>query len=52
MSRIGRTLTGGSMNSEFIQGYEWGTYVALDTFLSGGTWDCLRGASPMATEFS
>lgn len=25
------------MSSELIEGYEWGTYVALDTFLSGGT---------------
>lgn len=38
------------MNSEFIQGHEWGAYVALETFLSDGTRDRLRDASPKVTE--
>ena len=38
------------MRSERIQGDEWGAYVALETFLSDGTRDGLRGASPKATE--
>jgi len=38
------------MPSEGIQGYEWGAYVVLETFLCDGTWDGLRGASPRVTE--
>ena len=38
------------MTSEVIQGDEWGVYVTLDTFSTIGTRDCLRDASPMATE--
>jgi len=38
------------MHSECIQGHEKGAYVALDTFLSDGTWDCLKDASPKVTE--
>ena len=38
------------MRSERMQGHEWEAYVALDTFLSDGTWDGLRGASPRVTE--
>jgi hypothetical protein len=38
------------MPSEGIQGHEWGAYVVLDTFLSDGTWDALRGASLKGTE--
>jgi hypothetical protein len=40
----------GTMPSEGIQGHEWGAYVVLDTFLSDGTWDALRGASLKGTE--
>jgi hypothetical protein len=36
--------------NEGMQGDEWGTYVALDTFLGDGTWDGLRGANPRVTE--
>jgi len=46
MGRPGRW----AMNSEFIQGHEWGAYVALETFLSDGTRDRLRDASPKVTE--
>ena len=38
------------MNNEFIQGDEWGTYVALVTFNINGTRDRLRDASPRVTE--
>jgi hypothetical protein len=38
------------MHSECIQGHAWATYVALETFLSDGTWDGLRGESPKVTE--
>ena len=40
----------GTMPNEGIQGHEWGAYVVLDTFLSDGTWDGLRGASLKGTE--
>ena len=40
------------MANEAIQGREWGAYVALETFLSDGTRDGLRGESPKVTEFS
>jgi len=26
------------------------TYVALETYLGDGTWDCLRGETPRVTE--
>jgi hypothetical protein len=38
------------MPNEGIQGDEWEAYGVLETFLSDGTWDGLRGASPKATE--
>ncbi len=38
------------MPSEGIEGYEWGAYVILETFLGDGTRDGLRGASPRVTE--
>ncbi len=38
------------MRSERIEGHEWEAYVALDTFLSDGTRDRLRGESPKVTE--
>ncbi len=40
------------MPNEGIQGDEWGTYVALDTFLSDGTWEGLKDESLMVPEFS
>ncbi len=40
----------GPMRSERIQGDEWGAYVALETFLSDGTWDGLRPARARVTE--
>ena len=36
--------------SETTQGNGRGAYITLDTSISQGKWDCLRGASPMATE--
>ena len=42
--------TGGAMKNDFIEGDEWDTYVTLDTFSTNGTWDGLKGASPMVTE--
>ena len=42
--------TGGAMKNDFIEGDEWGAYVALETFNTNGTWDGLTGASPMVTE--
>ncbi len=42
----------GPMPNEGIQGDEWGTYVALDTFLSDGTWEGLKDASLTVPEFS
>jgi hypothetical protein len=39
-----------AMLSESIEGHEWGTYVALATFLWCGTRDCLKAAKPMVTE--
>lgn len=41
-----------AIDSESIQGDEWDTYVALDTFSTDGTRDRLRGASPRVTESS
>ena len=38
------------MTSEVMEGDEWGAYVTLDTFSTIGTRDCLRDASPLATE--
>jgi len=38
------------MASEAIEGDEWGTYVALETFSTTGMRDGLPGASPMVTE--
>ena len=43
---------GQPMDSESIEGDEWGTYVALDTFSTTGTRDGLKGASPRVTESS
>ena len=40
----------GPMPSEGIQGHEWGTYVAFDTFLRDGPWDRLQDASLKVTE--
>ena len=40
------------MKNDFIEGDEWGAYVALDTFSTHGTRDGLPGASPRATESS
>jgi len=40
------------MENDSIEGDEWDTYVALDTFSPTGTRDCLRGARPRATESS
>jgi hypothetical protein len=34
-----------TMRSERIEGHEWGTYVALDTFLRDGTWCSLTHKS-------
>ena len=42
--------TGEAMKNDFIEGDEWGAYVALDTFNTNGTWDGLTGASPKVTE--
>ena len=39
------------MRRERIQGHEWETYVALETFLSDGTWDHLQVERPKMTEF-
>jgi hypothetical protein len=39
-----------AMHSECIEEHEWETYVALETFLSDGTRDRLRDASPRVTE--
>lgn len=36
--------------SEVVQGNEWATYVALAHTGVTGAGDCLRGASPTATE--
>ena len=44
--------TGGAMKNDFIEGDEWDTYVALDTFNTNGTRDGLTGASPRVTESS
>jgi hypothetical protein len=41
-----------TMPSEGIEGHEWGTYVALDTFLRCGTWEGLQDASLTVPEFS
>jgi hypothetical protein len=38
------------MSSADIKGHEWGTYVALITFLRDRTRDRLWGASPRVTE--
>jgi hypothetical protein len=38
------------MRSERIQGHEWGTYVALETFLRDGTRDGLQPARVRVTE--
>ena len=38
------------MHNECIQGYEWGAYVVLETFLCDGTRDGLQDASPTVTE--
>jgi hypothetical protein len=48
MPRLGRW----AMPSEGIEGHEWGTYVALDTFLRDGTWEGLQDASLRVPEFS
>ena len=42
--------TGGAMKNDFIEGDEWDTYVALETFSTNGTRDGLPGASPTVTE--
>ena len=39
-----------AIESDSIQGDEWGAYVALDTCSTTGTRDRLRGASPRVTE--
>jgi hypothetical protein len=39
-----------AMENDSIEGDGGDTYVALDTFSTTGTRDCLRGASPRATE--
>ena len=39
------------MRNERIQGDEWGAYVVLDTLLSDGTRDGLKGATLRVTEF-
>ena len=44
--------SGKAMTNEAIEGDEWGTYVRLDTFSITRTRDCLKGASPTATESS
>jgi hypothetical protein len=41
-----------AMLSEGMEGQEWGTYVALETFLRDGTWEGLQDASLMVPEFS
>ena len=41
-----------AMENDSIEGDEGDPYVALDTFSPTGTRDCLRGASPRATESS
>jgi hypothetical protein len=47
-----QTLPQGTMVSEIIQGHERNTYVTLITSDAEGKRDCLKGASPMATESS
>ena len=46
------TLHDGAMPSEGIEGHEWGTYVALDTFLRCGTWEGLQVERLTIPEFS
>lgn len=41
---------GPPMDSESIEGDEWGTYVALDTFSTTGTRDGLRSERATVTE--
>ena len=38
------------MPNEGIEGDEWETYVALDTFLGDGTWDGPQSAKAKVTE--
>ena len=40
------------MKNDFIEGDEWGAYVALDLFCITGTRDGLKDASPRVTESS
>ena len=42
--------TGQPMDSESIEGDEWGTYVALETFSTTGTRDGLRSERAKVTE--
>jgi hypothetical protein len=50
--RSSYALLDGTMLSESIEGHEWGTYVALDTFLRRGTWEGLKHESVTVPEFS
>ncbi len=45
-----RTLVRQTVVNETTQGNERGAYITLDTSVSQGMRDRLRGASPMATE--
>jgi len=41
---------GWTMHRECIQGHEWETYVALETFLGDGTRECLTRKSGRVSE--